>query len=186
MMALSIPLRKRGDIFLLSDAAWPAFARNRIILKRKGRHENMKQLLSPQPQMILSRMIPGPWPDRPAQILEQSARLSGWAIRPESPAALRMLEAFEQRLARMGGGVGLLGCTGGPMGAFCLRHGYRLAHRVAEVQAGEPLNPGWPVVALRHQGNRWLLLLAAGSDPLPEPERILRCCDLYEKRIAAK
>ena len=146
----------------------------------------MKQLLSPQPQMILSRMIPGPWPDRPAQILEQSARLSGWAIRPESPAVLRMLEAFEQRLARMGGGVGLLGCTGGPMGAFCLRHGYRLAHRVAEVQAGEPLNPGWPVVALRHQGDRWLLLLAAGSDPLPEPERILRCCDLYEKRIAAK
>lgn len=145
----------------------------------------MEQLLSPQPQMILSRMIPGPWSDRPAQVLDQGARLSGWALRPESPAALRMLEAFEQRLARMGGGVGLLGCTGGPMGAFCLRHGYRLSHRVAEVQAGEPLNSGWPVVALRHQGDRWLLLLTAEAAPLPEPERFLRCYDLYEKWIPA-
>ena len=146
----------------------------------------MEQLLSPQPQMILSRMIPGPWSDRPAQVLDQGARLSGWALRPESPAALRMLEAFEQRLARMGGGVGLLGCTGGPMGAFCLRHGYHLSHRVAEIQAGEPLNSGWPVVALRHQGDRWLLLLTAEAAPLPEPERFLRCYDLYEKWIPAR
>ena len=146
----------------------------------------MEQRLSPQPQMILSRMIPGPWSDRPAQVLDQGARLSGWALRPESPAALRMLEAFEQRLARMGGGVGLLGCTGGPMGAFCLRHGYRLSHRVAEIQAGEPLNSGWPVVALRHQGDRWLLHLTAEAAPLPEPERFLRCYDLYEKWIPAR
>jgi hypothetical protein len=146
----------------------------------------MEQLLSPQPQMILSRMIPGPRMERPTQVLDQSARLSGWALRPESPAALRMLEAFEQRLARMGGGVGLLGCTGGPMGAFCLRHGYRLSHRIAEIQAGEPLNSGWPVVALRHQGDRWLLLLTAEAAPLPEPERFLRCYDLYEKWIPAR
>ena len=102
----------------------------------------MEQLLSPQPQMILSRMIPGPWSDRPAQVLDQGARLSGWALRPESPAALRMLEAFEQRLARMGGGVGLLGCTGGPMGAFCLRHGYRLSHRPGS--RSTPAGRWWP------------------------------------------
>ena len=67
-----------------------------------------------------------------------------------------------------------------------LRHGYRLSHRVAEIQAGEPLNSGWPVVALRHQGDRWLLLLTAEAAPLPEPERFLRCYDLYEKWIPAR
>ncbi len=146
----------------------------------------MEQLLSPRPQMILSRMIPGPWPQRPTQVLDHSTHLSGWALRPESPAAIRMLESFEQRLAHMGGGIGLLGCTGGPMGAFCLRHGYRLTHRVAEIQAGEPLNSGWPVVALRHQGDRCVLLMAAQTGPLPEADRILRCYELYEKHIPAR